>query len=375
MSAPGSAGRRPPLTVGVEEEFLLVDARSRVTAPRAAEVVAATAAVLGDRVQGEFFATQLELRTDPRSTAAGIRGQLAEGRRVAAAAAAGSDCLLVASASALLTRHPLPVTDSPRYHDVARHVGPLANGVGGGGEVSGCHVHVGSLTKAQALDLSHRFRPWLPVLQALMANSPFADGVDRNCASWRGIQYERWPTVGPAPALDEPAYEVLADRLVAEGTVLDRRMIYWYARPSEHVPTLEIRVADVNADLDATLLFALLVRGLACSLLDEADRGVRHPAVTDAQLRAAHRQAALRGLRGTGVSPSGAARPMLQLLHDLLLCGAPGLEASGDLALVRSLLGGLLAAGTGAERQRAVRRRHGSLSRVVDDLAEVTRRG
>ncbi|MFC9325636.1 YbdK family carboxylate-amine ligase [Kitasatospora sp. NPDC057015] len=369
MTSSAFASRRPPLTLGVEEEFLLADRRSRMTASRADQVLADVGAVLGPRVQNEFFATQIEVCTEPVATAAELRRQLVQGRRLTAAAALRADCLLVASASGILSRRPPRITEGDRYRKIADHVGPLATG---SGEFGGCHVHLGSLDKADALALSGRLRPWLPVLQALMVNSPFADGKDRNCASWRALRYERWPTVGPAPVLDEPGYEVLADRLVADGTILDRRMLYWYARPSEHLPTLEIRVADVNAEVDDTVLLALLLRGLAVVLLDEADRGSPGPVVTDAQLVGAHRQAALHGLRGTGVGPDGVPRPMVQLLHQLLRHSAPGLEATGDLAQASTMLGGLLTSGTGAERQRAVQRRRGSLGDIVDDLAQRT---
>ncbi|MFF1797842.1 glutamate-cysteine ligase family protein, partial [Kitasatospora sp. NPDC058263] len=107
MAMTGSAPGDSPLTFGVEEEFLLADTRSPAAAPRAAEVIADARPVLGPRVQGEFFASQLEIRTDPASTSAGLRAQLASGRQAVAAAAARHDCLLVASATALLTRHPL----------------------------------------------------------------------------------------------------------------------------------------------------------------------------------------------------------------------------------------------------------------------------
>lgn len=148
--------------------------------------------------------------------------------------------------------------------------------------VCGCHIHIGVDCRARALDLANRMRPWLPTLQALAANSPFNRGRDSGYASWRAVEHARWPTVGPAPVLDEAAYERCADALVRSGTALDRRMIYWYARPSEYVPTLEIRVADVNARLDTVVLLAVLVRGLVATLRTEsADTGPApdtHPA-------------------------------------------------------------------------------------------------
>ncbi|WP_412566273.1 glutamate-cysteine ligase family protein [Streptomyces nojiriensis] len=98
-------------------------------------------------------------------------------------------------------------------------------------------------SRSQALALANRIRPWLPVLQAIGANSPYDRGKDSGHASWRSVEHARGPTVGPAPVLDEADYEHLASTLVRTGTILDRRMIYWYARPSEHVPMLEIRPA------------------------------------------------------------------------------------------------------------------------------------
>ncbi|MFE9561535.1 glutamate-cysteine ligase family protein [Streptomyces sp. NPDC006487] len=102
----------------------------------------------------------------------------------------------------------------------------------------------------------YRMGPWLPVLQALAAYSPFDRGRDSGYASRRAVEHARWPAVGPAPVLDEAGYEHCAEELVRSGTVLDRRMIYWYARPSEHVPTPEIRVADVNARIGTVVLLA-----------------------------------------------------------------------------------------------------------------------
>ncbi|QMU76711.1 YbdK family carboxylate-amine ligase [Streptacidiphilus sp. PB12-B1b] len=359
---------RQPLQLGVEEEFLLVDRHTRVSAPRAAEVIADAARVLDGRVQSEFFATQLEICSRPQTSAGALRADLAHARATAARAAAGADCLLVASPAAVLTRHPLPLTGGDRYQRIARHLAPTVRACRA--ELSGCHIHLGSLDRAQALTLNNHLRPWMPALQALAANSPICDGRDRGCASWRALQYDRWPTVGPAPLLDESGYDALADLLVASGTILDRRMIYWYSRPSEHLPTLEVRVADVNADLDTTVLLAVLLRALATSLLADARAGLPPPPVSEAQLRAAHREAALHGLDGAARDPvTGGRMPMASLLRSLVARGREALRATGDLPLVRTQLARVLAEGNGAQRQRATYRATGSPTAVVDQLA------
>lgn len=147
-------------------------------------------------------------------------------------------------------------------------------------------------------------------------------------------------------------------------------MIYWYARPSEHVPTLEVRVADVNSDLDTVVLLAVLVRGLAATVRPEIDEGRPAPCVECGRLREAHRLAALHGLDGDGLDPFGGARlPAWDLVDRLRERAAPGLRASDDLLLVDTLLDRLRTAGGGAAGQRAAHGRRGRLSDVVDALA------
>ncbi|MFD5409275.1 carboxylate-amine ligase [Streptomyces nojiriensis] len=222
----------------------------------------------------------------------------------------------------------------------------------------------------------HSGDPWLPTLQALAANSPFALGRDSGWASRRSVEYARWPGVGPPPLLDEVGYERLADRLVTSGTLLDRRMIYWYARPSEHVPTLEIRVCDVNADLDAVLLLTALVRGLATALLPDIADGRPPPDLPAGRLQAAHRLAARHGLAGEGLDPASGERvPALTLAERLLTRAAPGTAAAGDLDLAEELFRRVRSSGGGAARQRAAYLRRGRLVDVVGDLVRTTAAG
>ncbi|MEE1787044.1 glutamate--cysteine ligase [Streptomyces sp. SP17BM10] len=359
-------------TFGVEEEFLLVDRHTRLPAERAPRVIADASAALGDQVQDEFFPVQVEVCTRPAVRLDELRADLARLRAVTAAAAANAGCLLVASGTPVLSGPGLGrVSENPRYRRMAdRYAGVLD---GYDGALCGCHVHLGTEGRAQALALANHLRPWLPVFQALAVNSPFASGHDSGFDSWRTVQWARWPTVGPAPVLDEERYEALADALVDSGVLLDRRMIYWYARPSEHVPTLEVRIADVNADLETVVLLAGLLRGLAAVLLGEVRAGRPTPAVPSGLVDAAHWQAARTGLTGDGIDPlTGDRTPMTVLAEALFDRAAPGLDAAGDLAAVESALARLRRLGTGAARQRRSYRRHGRLTAVVDELAACT---
>ncbi|MBP0449145.1 glutamate--cysteine ligase [Kitasatospora sp. RG8] len=359
-------------TLGVEEEFLLVDRRTRLPAERAPQVIADAATVLGDRVQAEFFPVQVEVCSRPATRLDDLRDDLVRLRSVVASAAARAGCLLVASGTPVLSAPgPRRVTDDPRYHRMAARYAGVLDGCDGA--LCGCHVHLGVDGRGQALALGNHLRGLLPVFQALAVNSPFSAGRDSGFASWRSVQWSRWPTVGPAPVLDEDQYEALADALVDRGVLLDRRMIYWYARPSEHVPTLEVRIADVNADLDTVVLLAALLRGLAGVLLADVDAGRRPPPVPAGLLGAAHWRAARLGLSGEGLDPvTGRRAPMSALAEQLVEYATPGLTAAGDLAAVRSGLARLHRLGTGAARQHLTFRRHGRLTAVVDELAALT---
>ncbi|WP_042369843.1 carboxylate-amine ligase [Streptacidiphilus neutrinimicus] len=360
------------LTFGVEEELLLVDRDSGVTVPCAAEVLAQAAPALGQRVGEEFYATQVEIRTVPAQRACALRADLAQARRLCAAAAAPLGAAPAGSGCAVLTSPTPRLTGSDRYRAVARRLAPFVRATDS--ELSGCHVHLGTLERGEALALSARLRSWLPILQALAVNSPFSAGRERGWASWRAAQYARWPTVGPAPVVDEPGYETLARRMVAAGEVRDRKMIYWYARPSERWPTLEVRLCDVNADLDLDVLVAVLLRGLGTVLLAEFRAGREEPDHTeDAVLLDVHDQAGRHGLRGRGLDPAtGLRAPFDNCLSSLVERARPGLRAAGDEHLADRLVAQVRRVGSGADRQRAVFARHGDLRRVAAELAAVT---
>ncbi|MFD3471074.1 glutamate-cysteine ligase family protein [Streptomyces sp. NPDC058682] len=350
---------------------MLADRRTGMPVRRGPRVVEAAVPLLGEQAQTEFFAPQVEVCTRPTATLAVLRSELALLRRVVAEDAAGEGCLLVATSTpAVPPGPPLTVTPGERYE---RTAGRWSSPVGRYDRmVCGCHIHVGVTGHAQALALANHMRPWPPALQAIAANSPFSLGWDAGWASHRSVEWARWPGVGPAPLLDEAGYERLAGHLVRSGTLLDRRMIYWHARPSEHVPTLEIRVCDVNADLDAVVLLTTLVRGLATVLLTDIGNG-RPPALPDGRLHAAHALASHRGLIGEGLDPVRREHvPAVRLAQRLLERSAPGLAATGDLDLAAELFDQLRCSGGGAARQRAAHLRRGRLTDVVGELARTT---
>jgi len=359
------------LTLGVEEEYLLVDA----VEPAGIEAVDAVFAELPDEirdsVQREYLRSQIEVASPPQLELTGLRDSLTRLRRGLADAAERAGARLVAVGVSPATGAAVRLVDEPRFHRMRERFGDLSPGAG----LNGMHVHVSIPDPESGVQVLNHLRPWLPILQAATANSPVFCGHETGYASWRSVMWERWPTVGPTPYLEShERYETLVSDLVASGAMLDEGMLYWYARLSARYPTVEIRMGDVCPTLDETVLLAALTRGLVATLLDAVRAGVRAPDIPHPLLVAAHWRAAHDGLDGLNLDlATRETRPARRLLRQLFDFVRPQLARHGDLETATLLLARLHANGTGAARQRALLARRGSVADVVDWLASATR--
>ncbi|TNH24090.1 YbdK family carboxylate-amine ligase [Micromonospora orduensis] len=361
------------LTLGVEEEYLLIDPDSGRNLPVADQVLAALRGRAHDQSRQEFRHSMVEMVTPVCADLGELRAQLVTLRRSAVEAARAAGARLVAVGATPVAEPHRTVPDEPRYHAMSRRYGPVAHDPA----VCGYHVHVGVPDRELAVQVCNHLRLWLPVVQAITTNSPLHDGYDTGHASWRSMQLERWPSIGPTPYFDSAAdYDRTLKELIAAGIMLDAAMVYWYARPSPAYPTVEVRVGDVCPDVDDAVLVAALVRSLVATLVDDVRAGVSAPPVRDCLVAAAHWRAAHDGLDGELIDlRAGGARPAWDLVDDLMAVIAPALLRHGDLGYVLAQLARLRRDGTGATRQRRVLERTGDLRAVIDDLAARTAAG
>ncbi|MEV6908376.1 glutamate--cysteine ligase [Amycolatopsis sp. NPDC051071] len=352
-------------TVGVEEEYLVVDSRSRKLRPAAAAVIDGATGVLGGRVGAELTRFQLEARTEPHTGLGDLGEQIRDMRAVIAGAAADHGLSVVSSGSPVLGDPiPPPITDGPRYAASVTHFRALDDEQ----VVCACHVHVGLADRALALRVSNHLRPWLPTLVALSANSPYWAGRDTGYASWRTMAWARWPAAGPPPYFCSPGhFDELVGRLLEAGVIMDRAGVYWDVRPSSHLPTVEVRVTDAATTVAETQLFTALIRALADTALADIAAGAPDPDPDPHTLRAAHWRAARDGLGGHAVHPhTGHLLPATTLTAELRAHVMTAVHRNGDHQLVETEWRRLHDSGTGADRQRAAYR--GRLSDVVDHL-------
>jgi carboxylate-amine ligase len=320
----------------------------------------------GARLHAELLSTQVEASTAPCTALADLSDQLTDGRTRLSSAARAAGAVLISSGSPVLGDEPPATSPGERFTHIAR----TYPGVVADYQACGCHVHVGVPDRDTAVAVVNHLRPWLATLLAVSANSPFERGRDTGYASWRTVVQQRFPGSGVPPYFTSAeAYDSQVDRLVDCGVLVDDRMTFWMARPSPHLPTVELRAADAAATVMDAVVQAALSRALVRTALAELDAGREAPVLNDQILAAGVWAAARYGLAGHGVHP-GHERQVAatRLLDELLDRTAPALEDSGDLPVVRTAIDELLTGGTGADIQR--RAAAGGPQAVVRMLAE-----
>jgi YbdK family carboxylate-amine ligase len=358
-------------TVGVEEEFHLVDPETFDLLPSPQLSASAMLGEIGSRLHAEITTTQLETATGICTSLADVRAEVTGARaEAAAAAAAAGRALLPASTHPFASWRDQEVTSSPRYEAMVVRWAVLAQQQ----DIAGCHVHVGVPDLETAVAVMDRARPYLPLLLAMTGSSPFHDGLDTGYDSYRTQWWSRWPISGPPESFGSAArFLDVVDGMVASGVIADRSHLYWDVRPSYHLPTLEFRMGDVCTSVDDAVLHAALIRSLVRVL---AARAVCEEPFADPRpelLRAARWRAARHGLSGELFDP---ARGVLVDARLAVRCFVAELEddlrAHGEWDEVAELVHGLLGRGTSAARQRRTWLRTGDRRAVA---AAVVREG
>jgi carboxylate-amine ligase len=361
--------------VGVEEELLLVDTAAPRAKPIAEEVVAearndeVTDAGDSGQFDHEFKREQVEIASEPCVTLGELGSQLRRLRAGMVGAAARWGAQVAALATNPLRGRPT-TTDDSRYEEMSRQFGMVARLQLTCAE----HVHVAVASKEEGVAVLDRIRPWLAILTALSANSPFWMGEDTGYASYRTVLWGQWPTAGPCAAFgDVRGYERAVGDLLTSGTTLDRGMIYFDARLSATYPTVEIRVADVCQYVDDAVAVAALCRALVETAARQWHAGRPAPDAGVSLLRAAAWRAARSGLAGDLVDVE-AARPVpaWTLIGRLVDHVQPALQLFGDDDAVTSALSRIRERGNGASLQRAALARRDALSDVLADAVQRT---
>jgi glutamate---cysteine ligase / carboxylate-amine ligase len=266
--------KRPPLTLGIEEEYMIVDAESRALSPYNAEMIALGREELGDQLKTEFMQSQIEIGTKVCENIGQARLELAVLRRVVAQLARDNNKRIASAATHPFSRvHEQTITDNERYHDLYTDLQYVGRRL----LIFGMHVHIGFGTTDEAkeltIDIMNQLRYFLPHILALSTSSPFWHGRNTGLKSYRCVVFESLPRTGIPPIFNSyQEYDHMVETFakvgsLAKGGAKDPSRLWWDVRPSPRYGTLEIRAADVCSTAEETLCIAAVIQALVAKLI------------------------------------------------------------------------------------------------------------
>lgn len=343
----------PSFTLGIEEEYLLVERASRNLVSEAPPgLVEACAKATEGRVSHEFLRSQIEVGTGVCQTVQQAATEIRDLRRAVSSVVAEEGLAIIAAST-----HPFARWASQRPTDKERYTA-LAHDLQGVGRrlmICGMHVHVGLDDDDLRVDLMSQVSYFTPHLLALSTSSPFWHGADTGLKSYRVAVFSELPRTGPAEIFESwGEYARHLEVLVRSGLIEDGSKIWWDVRPSARFPTLELRIADICSYWGDGIAIAALYLCLLRMLwrLKRANQRWRRYAnmLVKENIWRAQRYGYDAGLVDFG---KGAIVPYAELLEEMLRLVEPDAEALGCRAEVAAARG-ILERGTSAHRQLQV---------------------
>lgn len=337
-------------TIGIEEEYLLVDRDSLALAAAPAELMDACKSVLKDQVSPEFLNCQIEIGTKVCKNVAEARDDLKRLRSCVSENAAKFNLAPIAASC-----HPFSDwrdqhhTDKERYNDLSHDLAGVVRRM----LICGMHIHVGIASPDRRIDIINQLSYFLPHTLALSCSSPYWQGRDTGLDSYRLTVFDNLPRTGLPPRMESfSEFERSVDVLIQLGVIEDSSKIWWDLRPSSKFPTIESRICDVQPRLEHTLTLAALTQAITRMLHRLATRNQRWR-IYDAFLVAENRWRAQRygireGLIDFGRSEIVPTAELFEEILDLIEEDAQFFESVKEVEGARDIL----RLGTSSTRQR-----------------------
>jgi carboxylate-amine ligase len=334
-------GASAPLSIGVEEELLLVDERLCLRGD-GERVMREADPALRDSLSTEIFATQIELKTGICADAGEALADLSCLRE--AVREAGS-LVLGAGLHPDDNEEQPRLVEKPRYEVVQKDFASLLKT-----PPCGLHVHVGMPDPETAVKVANALRYHLPLLQALTANSPFRQGVDSGLASARTAVVRSYPRFEmPRAFRDYEDFRHVADQLIAAAGVDDYTYLWWDVRPHPRLGTVEVRAMDVQTRAWTNAAVAALVQALAAKEIDRDET----PGLCREALEESYYQASRYGLEARLMVDDEVAAPAAEVAQRVLAEARPYAAQLGSEDALDEVER-IVREGNGADDQRRV---------------------
>ena len=344
--------QEPDFTIGIEEEYLLVDQETLDLAHAPKGFMDDCMADLQHQVSPEFLQCQIEVGTVVCKNIDQAREDLKHLRAAISKHALKYGLVPIAASS-----HPFADwkdqnhTDQQRYNELKNDLAGVVRRM----LISGMHVHVGIEQKDLRVDLLNQLTYFLPHLLALSTSSPFWQGDDTGLASYRLTVFDNLPRTGLPPKLQSwGEYERSVEALTSLGVIEDSSKIWWDLRPSSRFPTIESRICDVSPRLEHTLCLAALAQSLTRKLWRLSQKNQRWRLYDNFLLNENRWRAQRYGVSG-GLIDFGSKRivPMPELIEELTNLLEQDAQTLGCLPEIQTAHE-IVAKGNSSDRQRAV---------------------
>ncbi len=362
-------------TLGIEEEFQLVNLQTGELNSCADAIIAKGAGTLGEQLKQEMSQSTIELVSD-------ILPDIATARKETRATRAALTQLVKEEGLAIISAgtHPSSSwrdqknTEGERYIELAEEYQDVVRS----DLIFGLHVHVGVENKDLAITIMNQVRTWLPHILALSTNAPFWSGRMTGLKSYRAVQWKRFPRSGVPyvfPSWDH--FDRYVQDLVDMGCIDDGKKIWWDVRPHAFFDTIEFRVCDMPSTLEDTLAIAALCQAMVAKLALLRTQGKTVPIVKSRYIEENKWRAMRYGLDAEVVdftlrrrlSMRDSIRELLDFVDEVV----DGLGSRQEIAYLHALLDDKQ--GTGADRQIAIYKETESTQKVVAFLLERTMQG
>jgi carboxylate-amine ligase len=365
---------RPTFTLGIEEEYQIVDPETRdLRSHIATEMLAQGKLRLEERVKAEMHQSVIEVGTRICRTIQDAQEDLFDLRRNMIRLAEENKLLLVAGAT-----HPFAdwrsqeIYPDPRYSQVVEDLQLVARS----NLIFGLHVHVGIEDREAAIRVMNSLRYFLPHILALSTNSPFWLGMETGYKSYRAKVFEHFPRTNlPDSFASYSEFESYVNLLIKTNCVDDGKKIWWDIRPHPYFSTIEVRICDIPLRAQESIAIAALIQATAAKLWKLHEGNIDYRQYSRALLMENKFRAVRYGLDGKMIDFGKQTEvPVRDLILEYLGFVDEVLDELGSRKEIE-YIHTMLASGSGADRQLKVFRETGSLKAVVDYMARETREG
>ena len=367
------AKKNHTFTLGIEEEFAIIDPETRELRSHIQEILEGGKVTLKEQIKPEMHQSVVELGTEICQSVVDARAHVIE-LRTKLAELAGRSGLKIASAGT----HPFShwrdqlITQGERYHEIVKDMQQLARA----NLIFGLHVHVGIPDRDVAIHVMNQARYFLPHIYALSVNSPFWVGQDTGLKGYRLKVFERFPRTGIPDAFESLSeYEDYCKLLVKTGCIDNPKKIWWDIRLHPFFDTLEVRVCDAQSRVDDTLAIAALIQAVIVKLHKLLSRNITFRVYRRRLLDENRWRASRYGIEGKlidfGKEAEVDTRSLLNELLEFVSTEVNELGTQKEMAHIEQIM----REGTGADRQLAVWVGTQDMKAVVDQIVAETYEG